>query len=96
MLDVEREYIISLDGKQTGKGLKDIGQCDVNLWGFEGPQTLQETIKQTEKEINFLSLLCFKLIDDTNFNENAMKELKFALEINTHKIKKSKRSQNST
>ena len=37
MLDPNKEYIISLDGKQTGKGLKDIGQGDVDLLGFEGP-----------------------------------------------------------
>ena len=40
MLDPNKEYIISLDGKQTGKGLKDIGQGDVDLWGFEAPNIM--------------------------------------------------------
>ena len=87
MLDPQKEYIIALDGKQTGKGLKEIGQGDVDLWGFEGPPTLQDTMKQNEKEMDFFSLLSFRLIDESNFNENAMKEVKFALQINSHKIK---------
>ena len=71
-----------------GKGvLKEIGQGDVDLWGFEGPPTLQDTMKQNEKEMDFFSLLSFRLIDESNFNENAMKEVKFALQINSHKIK---------
>ena len=44
-------------------------------------------MKQNEKEMDFFSLLRFRLLDESNFNENAMKEVKFALQINSHKIK---------
>ena len=87
MLDPNKEYIISLDGKQTVKGLKDIGQGDVDLWGFEGPPTLQATIEQNNKELNFFQMLALKLMDKDNLCEDAMKELKFALQINSHKVK---------
>ena len=57
MLDPSKEYIISLDGKQTGKGLKEVGQGDVDMWGFEGPPSLQDTIELNNKEINFFDML---------------------------------------
>ena len=87
MLDPNKEYIISLDGKQTGKGLKDIGQGDVDLWGFEGLPTLQATIEQNNKELNFFQMLALKLMDEDDLCEDAMKELKLALQINSHKVK---------
>ena len=87
MLDPNKEYIISLDGKQTGKGLREMPKGDVNLWGFEGPPTLKETIEQSKKEINFFNMLALRLMDEDHFCPSAVKELKFCLQINTHKIK---------
>ena len=87
MLDPNKEYIISLDGKQTGQGLRGMPKGDVDLWGFEGPPTLKDTIKQNEKEINYFNMLALKLMDEDNFCESAVSDLKFALQINTHKIK---------
>ena len=60
---------------------------DVNLWGFEGPSTLKETIEESKKKINFFNMLALRLMDEENFCPAAVKELKFCLQINTHKIK---------
>ena len=87
MLNKNKQYIISLDGKQTGKGLREMPKGDVNLWGFEGPSSLKDTIEQSEKEINFFDMLALKLMDEDNLCPEVVKELKFALQINTHKIR---------
>ena len=75
MLDNNKQYMISLDGKQTGKGLWEIPRGDVNLWGIEGPPSLKDTIEQSKKEINFFDMLALKLMDEDNLCAEAVKEL---------------------
>ena len=44
-LDMDKEYVLALDGKQASPGLIDEMEGDVNLWGYEGPTTLQENME---------------------------------------------------
>ena len=48
LLDKEKEYILSLDGKQLIPGLLNETEGDVNLWGYEGPPTLKENLECLE------------------------------------------------
>ena len=87
LIDKSKEIVLSLDGKQTGKGLNNQGQGDVDLWGFEGPPSLQQTKDENECEINFYHNLALQLTDEDNMCQRSMKSLKFALQISSHKIK---------
>ena len=51
LLDPNKEYIISFDGKQAGLGLRKECEGDVNLWGFEGPTNIRRN-ELVEKELN--------------------------------------------
>ena len=45
LVDKEKEYVLALDGKQTSPGLLNDTEGDVNLWGYEGPPTLDESLE---------------------------------------------------
>ena len=87
LIDKTKQIVLSMDGKQTGKGLNNKGQGDVNLWGFEGPPSLQETLDENQREVNFLNNLALQLTDEDNFCEAAIRKLKFALQISSNKCK---------
>ena len=87
LIDKSKEIALSLDGKQTGKGLNNQGQGDVDLWGFEGPPSLQQTKDENQCEINFYNNLALQLTDEDNMCQRSMRSLKFALQISSHKIK---------
>ena len=87
LIDKTKQIVLSMDGKQTGKGLNNKGQGDVNLWGFEGPPSLQETLHENQREVNFFNNLALQLTDETTFCESAIKKLKFALQISSNKCK---------
>ena len=40
LLDKEKEFVLSLDGKQVAPGLLNESDGDVNLWGYEGPPSM--------------------------------------------------------
>ena len=87
LIDKSKEFVLSLDGKQTGKGLNNQGQGDVDLWGFEGPPSLQQTKDENQCEINFYNNLALQLTNEDNMCQRSMRSLKFALQISSHKIK---------
>ena len=90
LLDVNKEYILSLDGKQAGQGLKEDGVGDVNLWGFEGPPSLQDTLRCFRNESNNVLLLADQVYDqenDTVIDNDVVRKLKFVVEALSLRIK---------
>ena len=57
LLDRDKEYVLSLDGKQTSPGLINETEGDVNLWGHEGPPSLQENLDRIRLQEKFISNL---------------------------------------
>ena len=91
MLDNSKEFILSLDGKQVGQGLKEHGVGDVHLWGFEGPPSLKDTLRYLRNEGNNILLLADKVYDqdDSNFiDPDVVKDLKFVVQTLSYHIKK--------
>ena len=44
LLDKDKEFVLSLDGKQLIPGLTNDTEGDINLWGYEEPPTLKESL----------------------------------------------------
>ena len=90
LLDANKEYILSLDGKQAGQGLREDGVGDVNLWGFEGPPSLRDTLRFFRNETNNILLIADKVYDqedDTVIDDDVVKQFKFVVEALSLRIK---------
>ena len=72
-----------MDGKQVGQGLKENGVGDVNLWGFEGPPSLERTLRHLRNETYNILAIGDRVYDqeDSNFiDSQVVKDLKFVVE----------------
>ena len=90
LLSIDKEYILSLDGKQVGTGLKEQGVGDVNLWGFEGPPSLTDTLHFLHNETNNILAIADKINDQedkTYLDPDILKDLKFVVEAFSLRIK---------
>ena len=90
-LENDKEYILSLDGKQVGQGLKEYGEGDVNLWGFEGPPSLEQTMRHLRNKTNNILGIADKVfdqVDKTRLDVDVVKELKFILQTFSYHIKR--------
>ena len=91
MLDKNKEFILSLDGKQVGPGFKEHGVGDVNLWGFEGPPSLNESLRHFKFETNNILALADKVQDQddpTFINPEVVKDFKFVVQSISYHIKR--------
>ena len=89
-MDNNKEFILSLDGKQVGQGLKENGVGDVNLWGFEGPPSLQETLAHLHNESNNILAIADsvdKQEDQQYIDPEVIKDLKFVVQALSYRIK---------
>ena len=89
-LDNDREFILSLDGKQVRQGLKENGVGDVNLWGFEGPPSLHETLEHLCNESNNILSIADRIQeqeDKWSIDDEVVKELKFVVQTFSCHIK---------
>ena len=68
LLDKNKQYVISIDGKKiaTGLGKDDIG--DINLWGFEEPSIESRKVRK-EKDLELVAAF-EEVIDTCSFDEN--------------------------
>ena len=70
LVDKEKEYVLALDGKQTSPGLLNETEGDVNLWGYEGPPTLDESLERLRLQENCILNVVGKASRfDSNINE---------------------------
>ena len=87
LVDKGKEYVLALDGKQTSPGLLNDTEGDVNLWGYEGPPTLAESLERLRLQENcILDLVAKASRFDSNINEIA-KDLKIVVQIVSKRIK---------
>ena len=89
-LDNDKEFILSLDGKQVGQGLKENGVGDVNLWAFEGPPSLHETLEHLCNESNNILSIADRIQeqkDKWSIDDEVVKELKFVVQTLSCHIK---------
>ena len=49
-----KEYVLEYDAKRIASGLGENEIGDVNLWGYEGPPSLQEAKEQLQEEIEIV------------------------------------------
>ena len=90
LLVPEKEYILSLDGKQVGQGLKENGIGDVDLWGFEGTPSLKDTLRYLRNECNNILLMSDKIQAqerDDVLDNDIIKDLKFVVQMLSFRIK---------
>ena len=72
LVDKEKEYVLALDGKQTSPSLLNESEGDVNLWGYEGPPTLDESLERLCLQENCILDVVGKASRfDSNINEFA-------------------------
>ena len=91
ILDNAKEFILSLDGKQVGQGLKENGVGDVNLWGFEGPPSLEETLRYLHNEGNNVLNIADIVYDQEDSNvidPEVVKDLKFVVQTLSNHIRR--------
>ena len=84
LLDRDKEYVLSLDGKQTSPGLINESEGDVNLWGFEGPPSLQENLDRIRLQEKFIA----KLVQNASSDENALNTFAPDIKVVVHLITK--------
>ena len=49
-----KQFVLSFSGMKVSSGCKGSRDGDVDLWGLEGPPTVNEAIKKLEKNLDFL------------------------------------------
>ena len=90
-LDNDKEFILSLDGKQVGQGLKENGVGDVNLWEFEGPPSLDKTLSHLRNKTNNILGIADKVHnqEDKDFIDlEIIKHLKFVVQTLSCHVKR--------
>ena len=83
----DKQYVLSLDGKQTGQGLKDEDEGDVDLWGFEGPPCLKDTIIRLHDEIDLIENVEFRVSEDTSVLSPVIRNLRRILQCTSKRIR---------
>ena len=96
LLDKEKEFVLSLDGKQLIPGLLNEDEGDVNLWGYEGPPTLKENLNCLEQHKDIILDIVGKASIDDNSLDVFCEDLKLVVQIITKRIEASKSSTGTT
>ena len=87
LLDKEKEYVLSLDGKQLIPGLLNETEGDVNLWGYEGPSTLKENLEHLERHKDIIIDVVGKASIEENSLDVFSADLKLIIQIITKCIR---------
>ena len=87
LLDKEKEFVLSLDGKQLIPGLLNENEGDVNLCGYEGPPTLKENLNHLERHKDIILDIVGKASIDDNSLDIFSEDLKLVVHIITKQIR---------
>ena len=68
LIDKRKEHVLMYDCKKVVRGFKGRTLGDEDLWDFEGPPTVKESIKRIEHELEIVENLK-KLCDDEKMEE---------------------------
>ena len=86
LLDKEKEFVLSLDGKQLIPGLLNESEGDVNLWGYEGPPSLKENFECLDRHQDIILDVVSKASIDDNTIDDYCADLKLIVQITTKRI----------
>ena len=75
--------MLSLDGKQTSPGLLNECEGDVNLWGYEGPPSLEEHLERLRLQENLILDIVNKASRDDNTLGDFVDDIKSIVQIIT-------------
>ena len=86
-IENEKEYVLSLDGKQATQGLLGDMEGDVNLWDYEGPPMLKQNYRRLlHKENVILDITNSVSVDDTVLGPSRG-SLKYIIQFLTARIR---------
>ena len=57
LIDNIKQFVLEYDAKRISSGLAENGIGDIDLWGYEGPPSLEEAKKELNEEIEIISKL---------------------------------------
>ena len=77
LLDKDKEFVLSMDVKQLIPGLVNESEGDVNLWGYEGPPTLNENLQRLEQHKDII----LDIVSKASIEENAIDEFSRDLKL---------------
>ena len=86
LLDKEKEFVLSIDGKQLIPGLLNESEGDVNLWGYEGPPSLKENLERLDRHQDVILDVVSKASVDDNSIDDYCTDLKLIVQITTKRI----------
>ena len=86
LLDKEKEFVLSLDGKQLIPSLLNESEGDVNLWGYEGPPSLKENLEHLDRHQDIILDVVSKVSIDDNAIDAYCADLKLIVQITTKRI----------
>ena len=86
LVDKEKEFVLSLDGKQLIPGLINETEGDVNLWGYEGPPSLKDNLECLEPHKDAILDVMSKASIDDNGIDVYSADLKLIVQIITKHI----------
>ena len=87
LVDKEKEFVLSLDGKQLIPGLINETAGDVNLWGYEGPPSLKDNLEHLERHKDAILDVMSKASIDDNGIDVYSADLKLIVQIITKCIR---------
>ena len=83
LLDKDNEFVLSLDGKQLIPGLINDTEGDINLWGYEGPPTLKESLRHLERHNDIIMDVVAKASIEDNGIDVYSQDLKLIVQVLT-------------
>ena len=86
LLDKEKEFVLSLDGKQLIPGLLNESKGDGNLWGYEGPPSLKDNLEWLDWHQDIILDVVSKASIDDNGIDTYCGDLKLIVQITTKRI----------
>ena len=66
-----KQFELSFNGMKVSRGCKGSREGDVDLWGMEGPPTVNEAIKKLEQNLDFLRKI-YKPLDSSSINVHSI------------------------
>ena len=87
LLDKDKQFVLSMDGKQLIPGLVNETEGDVNLWGYEGPPSLNDNLKCLERHKDIILDVVSKALIEENAIETFSRDLKLIVQLVTKHIR---------
>ena len=67
-----KQFVLSFNGMKVSRGGKDVTDNDVDLWGMDGPPTVNEAIKKLEQNLEYLRKIS-KPIDSSSIHFHSIR-----------------------